>query len=265
MHHLFIDIETYSDVDIGKCGLYKYAQSPAFQVLLFAFSLDGAPVQIVDLTQPNTFLPQEVLRQLFDADCVKHAYNAAFEWYCLSRHFKLHEEENYDGFSALTWLPQWQCSMLHGQYAGYPAGLDALGKALGLPADKQKLAVGKALIRYFCVPCAPTKNNGDRTRNLPQHDPAKWELFKTYNAQDVVTEMENDRRLANFPVPEDVQRQWIMDQIINLRGVAVDMELADSAIYLGQTVQERSTAEARALSGLENPQQRGAAGQVAPG
>lgn len=253
MHHLFIDIETFSDVDIGKCGLYKYAQSPAFQILLFAYSLDGAPVQVVDLTQPGTYLPQEVLRWLFDKDCVKHAYNAAFEWYCLTRHFKLPEAENYDGFSAITWLPQWQCSMLHGMYVGYPAGLDAIGRALGLPEDKQKLSAGRALIRYFCVPCAPTKSNGGRTRNPPQHDPAKWELFKTYNGQDVVTEMEIDRRLENFPVPAETQQQWVMDQIINLRGVAVDMELADSAIYLGQTVQEQLTAEARELSGLQNP------------
>lgn len=253
MHHLFIDLETFSDVDIGKCGLYKYAQSPAFQILLFAYSLDGAPVQVVDLTQPGTYLPQEVLRWLFNKDCVKHAYNAAFEWYCLTRHFKLPEAENYDGFTAITWLPQWQCSMLHGMYVGHPAGLDAIGRALGLPEDKQKLSAGRALIRYFCVPCAPTKSNGGRTRNLPQHDPAKWELFKTYNGQDVVTEMEIDRRLENFPVPAETQQQWVMDQIINLRGVAVDMELADSAIYLGQTVQEQLTAEARELSGLQNP------------
>lgn len=253
MHHLFIDLETFSDVDIGKCGLYKYAQSPAFQILLFAYSLDGAPVQVVDLTQPGTYLPQEVLRWLFNKDCVKHAYNAAFEWYCLTRHFKLPEAENHDGFSAITWLSQWQCSMLHGMYVGYPAGLDAIGRALGLPEDKQKLSAGRALIRYFCVPCTPTKSNGGRTRNLPQHDPAKWDLFKTYNGQDVVTEMEIDRRLENFPVPEETQLQWVMDQIINLRGVAVDMELADSAIYLGQTVQEQLTAEARELSGLQNP------------
>ena len=253
MHHLFIDLETFSDVDIGKCGLYKYAQSPAFQILLFAYSLDGAPVQVVDLTRPDTYLPQEVLRWLFNKDCVKHAYNAAFEWYCLTRHFKLPEAENHDGFSAITWLSQWQCSMLHGMYVGYPAELDAIGRALGLPEDKQKLSAGRALIRYFCVPCTPTKSNGGRTRNLPQHDPAKWELFKTYNGQDVVTEMEIDRRLENFPVPAETQQQWVMDQIINLRGVAVDMELADSAIYLGQTVQEQLTAEARELSGLQNP------------
>ena len=253
MHHLFIDLETFSDIDIGKAGLYKYAQSPAFQVLLFGYSLDGAPVQVVDLTQPGAYLPQEVLRWLFDRDCIKHAYNAAFEWYCLSRHFKLAEDEQHNSFSAITWLPQWRCSMLHGMYAGYPAGLDATGHALGLPEDKQKLAAGRALIRYFCVPCSPTKSNGDRTRNLPQHEPERWELFKTYNGQDVVAEMEIDRRLARVVVPETVQRQWELDQLINLRGVAVDMDLADGAIYLGETVKNQLLDEARRISGLENP------------
>lgn len=252
-HHLFIDIETFSDVDIGKAGLYKYAQSPVFEIMLFAYSLDGAPVQVVDLTQPGAYLPQEVLRWIFNKDCIKHAYNAPFEWYCLSRYFRLPEDENYNGFSAVTWLQQWQCSMLHGMYVGYPAGLDAVGRALGLPQDRQKMGVGKSLIRYFCVPCAPTKANGGRTRNLPHHDPEKWELFKTYNGQDVVAEMEIDRRLENFPVPDDVQNQWALDQLINLRGVAVDMELADSAIYLGETVKAELIAEAQQISGLENP------------
>ena len=253
MHHLFIDLETFSDIDIGKAGLYKYAQSPAFQVLLFGYSLDGAPVQVVDLTQPGAYLPQEVLRWLFDRDCIKHAYNAAFEWYCLSRHFKLAEDEQHNSFSAITWLPQWRCSMLRGMYAGYHAGLDATGRALGLPEDKQKLAAGRALIRYFCVLCSPTKNNGGRTRNLPQHEPERWELFKTYNGQDVVAEMEIDRRLARVVVPETVQRQWELDQLINLRGVAVDMDLADGAIYLGETVKNQLLDEARRISGLENP------------
>ena len=252
-HHLFIDLETFSDVDIGKAGLYKYAQSPAFEVMLFGYSLDYAPRQVIDLTQPGAYIPQEVLRWLFNKDCIKHAYNAAFEWYCLTRHFRLPEDENYAGFSAVTWLPQWRCSILHGMYAGYPSSLDAVGRALGLPQDHQKMSVGKSLIRYFCVPCAPTKTNGGRTRNLPHHDPEKWELFKEYNGQDVVAEIEVDQRLANFPVPADVQRQWELDQLINLRGVAVDLELADSAIYLGETVKKHLLEEARQLSGLQNP------------
>ena len=252
-HHLFIDLETFSDVDISKAGLYKYAQSPAFEVLLFGYSLDFAPRQVIDLTQPGAYLPGEVLRWLFNKDCIKHAYNAAFEWYCLTRYFRLPEDENYAGFSAATWLPQWRCSMLHGMYAGYPGSLDAVGRALGLPQDRQKMGVGKSLIRYFCVPCAPTKTNGYRTRNLPHHDPQKWELFKEYNGQDVVAEMDVDQRLENFPVPADVQRQWELDQIINLRGVAVDLELADGAICLGETVKAQLLDEARQISGLQNP------------
>lgn len=253
MHHLFIDLETYSDVNLSKSGLYKYAQSPAFSVLLFAYSLDGAPSQVVDLTEPGVRLPQEVLRWLFDPACIKHAYNAAFEWYCLARHFKLPEEENSPGFSAAAWLPQWRCSMLHAMYAGYPGGLEATGRALHLAADQQKLGVGRALIRYFCVPCAPTKSNGGRTRNLPRHDREKWELFKQYNGQDVTTEMEIDRRLRRVVVPDFIQKQWELDQVINLRGVAVDMALADGAICLGQTVKAQLLEEARQISGLENP------------
>lgn len=249
MHHLCVDLETYSDVDISKAGLYRYAQSPAFSILLFAYSLDGAPVRVVDLTQ-EPYLPQEVLNCLFDPRCIKHAYNAAFEWYCLSRHF--HLEEN-AGYPPAAWLPQWHCTMLHGLYCGYPAGLDAAGKALGLPQDKQKLSTGKALIRYFCTPCTPTKNNGGRTRNLPRHDPGKWELFKKYNGQDVVTEMEIERRLSGFPVPDAIQVQWVTDQIINLRGVAVDMELVDSALELDATVRGQYVREAAELSGLKNP------------
>ena len=250
MHHLSIDIETYSPEPIGKTGLYKYAQHPDFQILLFGYSLDGAPVQVIDLTQPNTYLPQEAVRWLFDPQCVKHAFNAAFEWYCLSRYFHLQDNKSYP---PEAWLPQWHCTMLHGLYCGYPASLDAASKALGLPGDKQKLSVGKALIRYFCVPCTPTKSNGNRSRNLPSHDPAKWDLFKTYNGQDVVTEMEIERRLSNFPVPEEVQRQWVMDQIINLRGVAVDLPLMEGALRCGNTTREALLKEATKLSGLDNP------------
>lgn len=246
-HHLFIDLETYSDVDIGKCGLYKYAQSEAFEILLFAYSLDGAPVEVVDLTEQDAAIPERIMKMLFDEDCIKHAYNAAFEWYCLSRHMQMTDAQT------MEWLPQWRCSMLHGMYAGYPAGLAAVGAALGLPQDKQKMSVGSALIRYFCIPCKPTKSNGGRTRNLPQHDRAKWDLFKTYNGQDVVTEMEVDRMLENFPVPDEVQKQWEMDQIINLRGVAVDMTLVNGATFLGEQTQAAMVEEARELTGLDNP------------
>lgn len=245
-HHLSIDIETYSSVDITKSGLYKYAQSPDFQILLFAYSLDNSPVQVVDLTREK-YLPQEVLTRLFNEDTVKHAYNASFEWYCLSTHFHL------DEVTRNAWLPQWRCTMLHGLYCGYTAGLGATGRALGLPQDKQKMAAGKALIRYFCTPCTPTKSNGGRTRNLPKHDPGKWDLFQTYCGQDVVTEMEIERRLSSFPVPNEVQAQWVTDQRINARGVAVDADLVAGALALGGITRTALMAEATQLSGLQNP------------
>lgn len=245
VHHLSVDIETYSDVDIGKAGLYKYAESPVFQTLLFAYKLDDAPVEVVDLTKET--LSRELTQMLLDPRVIKHAYNAAFEWYCLSRYLRLSEPQRD------AWLDQWRCTMLHGLYCGYPAGLAAVGRALGLPEEKQKLAVGKALIRYFCVPCTPTKSNGGRTRNLPQHDPEKWRLFQTYNAQDVVTESEIERRLSRFPVPEPVRRQWITDQLINARGVAIDTELVGGALELDEQERLRYQKEAQAITGLENP------------
>ena len=240
-HHLSIDLETYSDVDIKKSGMYRYVQSPAFEILLFAYSFDGAPSQVIDLAQGET-IPQQVLSALTDPAYLKHAYNAAFEWYCLSKYI-----------GRLLPPSQWRDTMLHGLYAGYTAGLDATGRALGIPEDKQKLSTGKALIRYFCVPCKPTKSNGGRTRNLPRHDPAKWELFKTYNAQDVEAEMEIARYLSPFPVPGFVQKQWETDLMINARGVAVDMDFVHGALALGETVRAQLTDEAVRLSGLQNP------------
>lgn len=251
LHHLSVDIETYSDVDIKKAGLYKYAQSPAFQILLFAYSLDGAPVQVVDFTKDGPLLPPSIWYHLVEPTTLKHAYNAAFEWYCLkdlmARQLCAH------GMTHTNWLSQWRCTLLHGAYLGFPGSLDACGKALGLPQDKQKMGVGKSLIRYFCVPCKPTKANGGRTRNLPRHDPAKWELFKTYNAQDVVTEMEIERRLSNYPVPDDVQKQWELDLTINARGVAVDTVLVAAAQTMDAQVRQEYIQEAQALTGLDNP------------
>lgn len=256
MHHLSIDIETYSSVDISRAGAYRYAQDEDFQVLLFAYSLDGALVEVRDFTRGEG-LPQDIRDLLFDPDCIKHAYNAAFEWWCLSQLFGLvgggRPHRAAHGLSAARWLPQWQCTMLHGLYCGYTAGLDATGAALGLPADKRKLTTGKALIRTFCSPCKPTKSNGGRTRTLPQHEPEKWELFKEYCRQDVVTEMEIERRLAAFPVPDAVQRQWETDMRINARGVAVDMELVEGALWCADAVTHRLTEEAVSLSGLDNP------------
>lgn len=240
MKHLSIDIETRSSVDIGKAGLYKYAQSPDFQILLFAFQEDENPVEVVDLAQGEE-IPEHAVRMLADPDVTKHAYNAAFEWYCLNR----------AGYQ--TPLKQWRCTMAHGLYCGYTAGLDATGKAIGLPQDKQKLAAGKALIRYFCVPCRPTKTNGNRTWNQPWHAKEKWELFKEYNRQDVVTERAILNRLEQFPMPEAEQKQWQMDVLMNAFGVRVDTELIKGALYIDAVSTQELTEEAVRITGLGNP------------
>lgn len=240
-HHLSIDLETYSSVPIAKAGAYKYVQSPDFEILLFAYSVDDGPVEIVDLAQ-GEILPEWLYEAVKSPDYIKHAYNAAFEWYCLSKFY---------GF--LLPVDQWRDTMLHGLYCGYTAGLDATGKALGLPAEKQKLSVGKALIRYFCAPCTPTQSNGGRTRNYPKHDPDKWNLFKTYCLGDVVTEMEIDRRLSNFPVPAAIEKQWQTDLLINARGVAVDMGMVRGALEIDALTRENLTREAIEITGLENP------------
>lgn len=241
MHELSIDLETYSSVPIKKAGAQAYTRSPDFEILLFAYSLDGAPVEIVDMAQGEQ-PPAWLLSALYSPEYIKHAYNAPFEWGCLSRYTGVKLPPN-----------QWRDTMLHGLYCGYTAGLEATGKALGLPEDKRKLNTGKALIRYFCQPCKPTKANGQRTRNMPHHDPAKWELFKEYCKQDVVTEMEIDRLLSAFPVPDFVQKQWETDLIINDRGVAVDMQFVGKALELGETVRDTLTEEAIQISGLDNP------------
>lgn len=240
MKHLSIDIETRSSVDIGKAGLYKYAQSPDFRILLFAFQEDENPVEVVDLAQGEE-IPEHAVRMLADPDVTKHAYNAAFEWYCLNR----------AGYQ--TPLEQWRCTMAHGLYCGYTAGLDATGKAIGLPQDKQKLAAGKALIRYFCVPCRPTKTNGNRTWNQPWHAKEKWELFKEYNRQDVVTERAILNRLEQFPMPEAEQKQWQMDVLMNAFGVRVDTELIEGALYIDAVSTQELTEEAVRITGLGNP------------
>lgn len=240
MHHLSIDIETRSCVDIGKAGAYKYAQSPDFEILLFAYQLDDYSVEITDLKNGEG-IPIEIVEMLDDPSVIKHAYNAAFEWYCLNR----------AGYE--TPVDQWRCTMAHGLYCGYTAGLDATGKAIGLPQDKQKLTTGRALIRYFCVPCKPTKTNGGRTWNQPWHDTDKWNLFKEYCCQDVVTEHEILKRLDLFPMPEEEERLWQMDILMNAYGVRVDTELIDGALYIDQISAQRLTDEAIKLTGLDNP------------
>ena len=241
MYHLSIDLETYSSVPLDKAGLYKYVQSPDFQILLFAYSVNDTPEEIVDLAQGEV-LPDWLYRAIADPAFIKHAHNAPFEWYCLSKFC-----------GRLLPVDQWRDTMLHALYCGLPASLANVGKALGLPPDKQKMSVGKSLIRYFCVPCTPTKANGGRTRNLPKHDPEKWELFKTYCKGDVVTEKEIDRRLSNFPVPDEVQKQWQTDLLINARGVAVDMGMVRGALDIAAGNTSSLMQEAVGITGLENP------------
>lgn len=240
MKHLSIDIETKSSADIGKTGLYRYAQNPDFSVLLFAYMEDDLPVQVVDLAMGEA-IPTRIIEAMKDPLITKHAYNAAFEWYCLNR----------AGYE--TPLDQWKCTMIHGLYCGYTAGLEATGKAIGLPQDKRKLTTGKALIRYFCVPCKPTKSNGGRTWNLPRHAPEKWKLFKEYNGQDVVTEHEILKKLQAFPMPEAEWQQWRMDVQMNAFGVRVDTGLIQGALEVSGRTMEELTREAYRITGLSNP------------
>ena len=239
-HHLSIDIETRSSVDIGKAGAYRYAQSEDFRILLFAYQWDDNPVMVKDLAQGER-IPEPVLMALRDPDVTKHAYNASFEWYCL----------NQAGYG--TPIDQWRCTMVHGLYCGYTAGLDATGKAIGLPQDKQKLAVGRALIRYFCTPCKPTKGNGGRKWNEPKHAPEKWELFKDYCRQDVVTEREILKRLSLFPVPEEEEKLWQMDVKMNTFGVRVDKDLIEGALTIDRISRQALMEEAVHITGVDNP------------
>ena len=240
MANLRIDIETRSSVDIGKAGLFKYAESSDFEILLFAYKLDDFPTQIIDLKSGEK-LPEWLIAALSDPRYTKFAYNAAFEWFCL----------NMAGYK--TDLNHWQCSMIHGLYLGYPAGLGAIGAAMGLPEDKQKLATGKALIRYFCNPCKPTKSNGGRTWNDPHHDPEKWQLFKDYCIRDVDTEYEIDTRLEAFEVPDSEWKLWRCDVLMNAYGARVDIDLIDGALEIDADSTNSLLEEACRLTGLNNP------------
>lgn len=240
MTHLSIDIETYCSVSIRDSGAYKYARSKDFEIMLFAYSIDFSEVTVIDLAQGQV-IPDSVVAALSDPDVIKHAYNAAFEWFCL----------NQAGYK--TPIDQWRCTMFHAMYLGYPAGLAATGRALGLPEDVQKDRQGKALIRYFCQPCKPTKANGGRTRNLPHHDPAKWELFIEYNRQDVVAESAIYDTLKNFAVPDREQRLWELDCLTNALGVRVDMQLVNGVRGISRHHMDALLAEAMRITHLANP------------
>lgn len=240
MTHLSIDIETYSSVSIYDSGAYKYARSNDFEIMLFAYSIDFGEVTVIDLAQGQV-IPDSIVAALQDPDVIKHAYNAAFEWFCL----------NQAGYK--TPIDQWRCTMFHAMYLGYPAGLAATGRALGLPEDVQKDRQGKALIRYFCQPCKPTKANGGRTRNLPHHDPAKWELFIEYNRQDVVAESAIYDTLKSFAVPDREQRLWELDCLTNALGVRVDMQLVNGVRGITRHHMDTLMAEAMRITHLANP------------
>ena len=242
MRHLNIDIETYSPNDISF-GVYKYCESEEFEILLFSYAYDFGEVHVVDLASGEK-IPDNVVLDLRRDEVIKHAYNAQFEITCLNR----------AGYQ--TFVEQWRCTMIHGAYLGYPMGLAKLGKALGLTQDKMKDKAGAALIRYFSVPCKPTKKNGGRTRNLPKHDPDKWAAYISYNKQDVVTEMECHRRLSAFPVPEEVKRQWQVDIRMNATGVGIDRELVEGALTIDEENKKVLLEEAYELTGLSNPNSR---------
>ena len=259
MQTLSIDIETYSDVNLAKCGVYKYAESPAFEILLFGYSADGSNVKVIDLAQ-GEHLPPEIIDALTDDAVIKWAFNANFERVCLSRYLSdlgvsldpFHDHHPLSTECALFLNPEsWRCSMVWAATMGLPLSLEGVGSVLGL--EKQKLTEGKDLIKYFSVPCAPTKANGGRTRNHPFHAPDKWEAFKKYNIRDVETEIGIKDRLAKFPVPEEVWDEYHIDQEINDRGVRLDMYLVKEAIEMDSRSQSELTAAMKDMTALDNP------------
>lgn len=259
MKSLSLDLETYSDLNLAKCGVYKYAESPAFEILLFGYAVDGGPVQVVDLAQGES-IPEEILDALTDDTVTKWAFNANFERVCLSRHLTdlgrsldpFHDQHPLSQECARFLNPAgWKCSMVWSAYLGLPLSLEGLGAVLNL--DYQKMKEGRELIRYFCVPCKETKTNGGRTRNLPQHALDKWNLFKSYNKRDVEVEMAIQQRLQKYPVPEKVWEEYHLDQEINDRGIAIDLELARQAVALDAQSRESLMAALKERTGLENP------------
>lgn len=243
MQTLSIDLETYSDQPLAKTGVYRYVESPDFEILLFAYSVDGAPVQQIDLACGEK-IPSEILCALEDDKVTKWAFNANFERICLSRFLDYPTGDYLEPDS-------WKCSMVWAAYMGLPLSLEGAGAVLGL--EKQKLAEGKDLIKYFCQPCAPTKSNGQRTRNLPKHSPDKWLAFKKYNIRDVETEMSIQARLLKYPVPDSVWEEYHLDQEINDRGVGLDMELVRQAIQMDGRSRSELTQAMKELTSLDNP------------
>lgn len=243
MKNLEIDIETFSSVNLSKAGVYRYVESPNFEVLLFGYSVDGGEVKVIDLACGER-IPQEVQDALEDASVTKWAFNAQFERICISKFL---------GYEHGTYLKpdSWKCSMVWSAYMGLPLSLEGAGAVLGL--EKQKLTEGKDLIRYFCTPCNPTKSNGGRTRNLPQHDMEKWERFKAYNIRDVEAEMQIQSRLQKFPVPDFVWDEYYLDQEINDRGILVDTDFVEKCIEIDKVSREKLMTKLQELTSLDNP------------
>ena len=257
MKELSIDLETYSDIDISKCGAYKYAESDNFEILLFGVSVDGAPVKVYDLACGDT-VPEAILEALSDENVTKWAFNASFERICLSNWLKKNYPEHFNGYCipedpAGKYLDpvSWKCTMIWSAYMGLPLSLEGVGAVLKL--QDQKLKEGKDLIRYFCTPCKPTKANGGRTRNLPEHDPEKWKRFKFYNHRDVEVEMAIQKRLTKYPVPEQIWDEYHLDQEINDRGIALDMKVVENAIAFDERSREELTAAMQDITNLDNP------------
>lgn len=254
---LSLDLETYSSVSLKKAGVYPYAESPDFEILLFGYSVNGGPVQVVDIACGEP-IPEPVLAALTDDTVIKWAFNASFERICLSYWLQRHHPEHFKSYS----VPEdsvrkylnpesWRCSMVWSAYMGLPLSLEGAGAVLKL--DDQKLSEGKDLIRYFCVPCAPTKSNDGRTRNLPEHAPDKWSLFKKYNQRDVEVEIAIQQRLHRYPVPDYVWEEYHLDQEINDRGIAIDMGVVENAIYLDERSKAELSEEMKSCTSLENP------------
>ena len=257
IREMSIDLETYSDIDITKCGAYKYAESDYFEILLFGVSVNGGPVKVYDLACGDT-IPEEILAALSDENITKWAFNASFERVCLSNWLKRHCPEHFRGYiipedPASKYLDpsSWKCTMIWSAYMGLPLSLESVGAVLKL--QDQKLKEGKDLIRYFCKPCKPTKANGGRTRNLPQHDSKKWILFKEYNRRDVEVEIAIKQKLARFPVPDFVWDEYHLDQEINDRGIMIDPEFVSNAIAFDERSRASLMSKMRDITGIDNP------------
>ena len=252
-----IDIETFSDVDLQKSGVYKYVESSLFEILLFGYSVNGGEVQVVDLVQGES-IPTDILVALTDDNVIKWAFNAQFERICLSAYLQKHYPQHFYSYSITedsvgNYLDpfSWRCSLVWSAYMGLPLSLAGAGAVLGLP--EQKLKEGKELIRYFCVPCKPTKTNGGRERNLPHHDMAKWQMFLSYNKRDVEVEMAIQSKLSNYPVPDFMWVEYCHEQEIKDRGISLDMEVVTNAIATDERSKNHLMAEMKELTGLENP------------